>query len=81
MTSPRCGKPMTRYEASNGPMFDQPECARPEGHNGPCRSSAAWARLLQPPGEPRACECGCGELTAGWGPCKIGHHMRIRVAA
>lgn len=42
--SPRCGKPMLRYEACNGPMIDQPECARPEGHAGMCRSGAALAR-------------------------------------
>lgn len=44
MNTPRCGKPMTRYEASNGPMPEPPECARPAGHNGMCRSSAALAR-------------------------------------
>lgn len=42
--APRCGKPMTRYEASNGPMPEQPECARPEGHSGMCRSGPALAR-------------------------------------
>ena len=40
----RCGKPMTRYEAANGPMLEQPECARPEGHRGRCRSAAALTR-------------------------------------
>ena len=44
MNAPRCGKPMTRYEASNGPMLEDPECARPEGHPGPCRSAPALAR-------------------------------------
>ena len=44
MNAPRCGKPMTRYEASNGPMPEEPECARPEGHRGRCRSAAALAR-------------------------------------
>jgi len=47
MNAPRCGKPMTRYEASNGPMPEQPECARPEGHHGRCRSAAALARKYQ----------------------------------
>lgn len=42
--SPRCGKPMLRYEAANGPMLDQPECARPEGHAGMCRTGPALAR-------------------------------------
>jgi hypothetical protein len=81
VTAPRCGKPMNRYEAVNGPMLEDPACARPAGHHGPCRSAPAWARYLAPPGDPRPCACGCGELTAGWGPCKIGHHMRIREAA
>jgi hypothetical protein len=35
---------MTRYEASNGPMFEQPECARPGGHHGMCRSGPALTR-------------------------------------
>jgi hypothetical protein len=42
--SPRCCKLMIRYEAANGPMIDQPECARPEGHAGMCRSGIALAR-------------------------------------
>ena len=44
---PRCGKPMTRYEASNGPMPEEPECARPAGHRGQCRSAAALTRKYQ----------------------------------
>ena len=52
MIAPRCGKPMFqhkaanvyRYEAANGPMLDTPTCARPECHNGPCRSAASIAR-------------------------------------
>jgi len=44
MKAPRCGKPMTRYEAVNGPMPEQPVCARPEGHHGMCRSAAALER-------------------------------------
>ena len=67
MMSPRCGKPMTRYEASNGPMIDQPACGRPEGHGGPCRSGVALARYALPKLMPRECGCGCGETTAGWG--------------
>ena len=47
MNAPRCGKPMTAYEAANGPMLEQPECARPEGHRGCCRSAAALARKYQ----------------------------------
>ena len=47
MTAPRCGKPMTRYEAANGPMPEEPECARPAGHHGRCRSVAALARKYQ----------------------------------
>ena len=42
--SPRCGKPMTRYEAANGPMPEEPTCARPEGHSGMCWSAAFLAR-------------------------------------
>lgn len=42
--SPRCGKPMLRYEAANGPMLEEPWCARPVGHNGRCRSAAALGR-------------------------------------
>lgn len=42
--SPRCCKPMTAYEAVNGPMLEGPVCARPEGHSGMCRSAAALAR-------------------------------------
>ena len=42
--SPRCAKPMLRYEASNGAMPEEPACARPEGHAGRCRSAAALAR-------------------------------------
>ena len=79
MNAPRCGKPMTRYEASNGPMLEDAACGRPVGHHGPCRSVQAWARLMK--GQPGLCDCGCGELTAGRGPCKAGHHMRIRAAA
>ena len=79
MMPPRCGRPMTRYEASNGPMPEEPSCGRPAGHHGPCRSAPAWARQMrQRQGEPQACECGCGELTCGRGPCKAGHHMRVR---
>ena len=82
MTLPRCAKPMTRYEPAGWPpVLRDPACGRRAGHRGPCRSEVAWARYLAPPGEPRPCACGCGELTAGWGPCKIGHHMRIREAA
>lgn len=44
ITSPRCGKPMTRRETANGPQLEQPECGRSEGHNPPCRSAAALAR-------------------------------------
>ena len=43
-TTGRCGKLMIRYEAANGPMFEQPACARPEGHAGMCRSAAALKR-------------------------------------
>ena len=77
MNAPRCGKPMARYEASNGPMPEVPACARPEGHNGPCRSAAAWARQMRawPARKPRECECGCGGMTAGWGVAyKRGHN-------
>ena len=45
MMSPRCSKPMTRYEAANGPMPEEPTCGRPAGHPGPCRSEAAVARM------------------------------------
>ena len=44
LASPRCGKAMTRYEAVNGPMLEDPVCGRPEGHQGRCRSEAALAR-------------------------------------
>ena len=44
MNAPRCGKPMIAYEAANGPMFEQPTCARPEGHAGMCRSAMALER-------------------------------------
>ena len=47
MNAPRCGKPMTRYEASNGPMPEEPACGRPEGHPGPCRSTIAMARIAR----------------------------------
>ena len=45
--SPRCGRPMARYETAGGPavlMDEEPACGRPEGHHGPCRSAAAVAR-------------------------------------
>lgn len=77
MNGPRCGKPMTRYEASNGPMPEEPACGRPEGHRGPCRSATAWARQMRawPARKPRECGCGCGGTTAGWGVAyKRGHN-------
>ena len=80
--SPRCGRTMARYEPTGWPpVLEDPVCGRPEGHNGPCRSAQAWTRQMRPPGDPGPCACGCGDLTAGWGPCKGGHHMRIREAA
>jgi hypothetical protein len=86
MRAPRCGKPMFqhkaanvyRYEATNGPMLEEPVCARPEGHNGPCRSGFAVARnyradVRRQPGALQACGCGCGEMTS-WGRYKRGHN-------
>ena len=72
MMSPRCGKPMARYEAANGPMPEEPACGRPEGHPGPCRSEVALARMARR--TPRTCGCGCGDMTAGWGAYKRGHN-------
>jgi hypothetical protein len=40
----RCGKPMRRCEAANGPMPEPPACGRPEGHPGPCRTVPALIR-------------------------------------
>src|SRR6516225_7540604 len=79
--SPRCGKPMTRYEAANGPMLDDPACGRPEGHPGPCRSRAAVTReyaadVTRLAAKTRPCGCGCGD-TAGWGHGYLrGHNPR-----
>ncbi len=71
MTTPRCGRPMARYEAANGPMLEDPVCARPAGHNGRCRSAAALARKYQADtarlaAVARPCACGCGDM-ALWG--------------
>ena len=77
MMAPRCGRPMLRYEAVNGPMPEEPACGRPAGHPGPCRSEVAFARQLRawPKRTPRECGCGCGEMTAGWGvQFKRGHN-------
>jgi hypothetical protein len=42
--SPRCGRPVRRYELPGVPVLDEPVCGRPEDHNGRCRSAAAVAR-------------------------------------
>lgn len=44
--SPRCGKPMRRFEAVWGPQPEEPECGRREGHNPPCRSVQAVRQYL-----------------------------------
>ena len=68
---PRCGKPMRRFEAVWGALPEEPECGRPRGHNGPCRSVPAVARIYAEANArlaaiTRPCACGCGEI-AGWG--------------
>ena len=35
---------MRRYEAVHGALPEAPECGRPAGHNGPCRSVLAMVR-------------------------------------
>ena len=45
--SPRCGRPMLRFEAVWGPLLEDPVCGRPEGHNGVCRSTLALAKALE----------------------------------
>ena len=40
----RCGRVMRRYEAVHGALPEAPECGRPAGHNGPCRTVQAMAR-------------------------------------
>lgn len=42
--TPRCGRPMRRYEAVWGALPEEPECGRPEDHTGQCRSSMALKR-------------------------------------
>jgi hypothetical protein len=79
--SPRCGKPMLAYETANGPMLEEPECGRREGHPGPCRSSLALAReavadVRRKASAVQPCACGCGE-TAVWGHrYRRGHNLR-----
>jgi hypothetical protein len=72
---------MTRYEAANGPMIEDPECGRPKDHNGPCRTRPAVARKyaadtarLAAAVQPCACECGEEAL---WGhQYRRGHNPR-----
>ena len=69
--APRCGNPMRRCETIWGPQPEQPACARPAGHNGPCRSAPALARYYRSSNArlaaiTRPCACGCGEQ-ATWG--------------
>jgi len=40
----RCGRVMRRYEKVHGALPEAPECGRPAGHNGPCRSVLAMVR-------------------------------------
>ena len=45
--APRCGKPMRRHERAGRPVLEDPACGRPEDHPGPCRSTAALARIAR----------------------------------
>lgn len=42
--TPRCGRPLRRYEAVWGALLDDPVCGRPAGHSGQCRSVQALRR-------------------------------------
>lgn len=72
MIAPRCGKRLSRRERSGGPaVIEDPECGRPIGHNGRCRSEAAVARayaadIRRGQSYQQPCACGCGGL-ALWG--------------
>ena len=46
MNAPRCGKPMLNYETRlRVAVLKDPVCGRREGHQGPCRSEVAVARM------------------------------------
>ena len=68
--TPRCGRPMQRYEACNGPMPEEPACGRPAGHNGRCRTVQALRREgYRQAWSDVPCACGCGEYPSrghGW---------------